>query len=79
MDNERMLLEEKKKQDEKRIRMTTLPHEKLIFKLAVPSIISMLITSFYNLVDTFFVGQLENTYIVDEKGNKRKVERKGKK
>lgn len=24
------------------------------------------------------VGQLENTYIVDEKGNKRKVERKGK-
>ena len=61
MDNERMLLEEKKKQDEKRIRMTTQPHEKLIFKLAVPSIISMLITSFYNLVDTFFVGQLENT------------------
>ena len=25
------------------------------------------------------VGQLENTYIVDENGNKRKVERKGKK
>ena len=24
------------------------------------------------------VGQLENTYIVDEKGNKRKVTRKGK-
>ena len=33
-------------------------------------------------IDSFkesLVGQLENTYIVDEKGNKRKVERKGKK
>lgn len=32
-------------------------------------------------IDSFkesLVGQLENTYIVDEKGNKRKVERKGK-
>lgn len=61
MEREDALLEEQRKQDEKRIRMTTQPHEKLIFKLAIPSIISMLITSFYNLVDTFFVGQLENT------------------
>ena len=33
-------------------------------------------------IDSFkesLIGQLENTYIVDEKGNKRKVERKGKK
>ena len=33
-------------------------------------------------IDSFkesLVGQLENTYIVDEKGNKRKVERKTKK
>ena len=33
-------------------------------------------------IDSFkesLVGQLENPYIVDEKGNKRKVERKGKK
>lgn len=32
-------------------------------------------------IDSFkasLVGQLENTYIVDEKGNKRKVERKKK-
>lgn len=61
MENEQAFLDEKRKQDEKRIRMTTQPLEKLILKLAVPSIISMLITSFYNLVDTFFVGQLENT------------------
>ena len=33
-------------------------------------------------IDSFkrsLVGQLENTYIVDEKGNKKKVERKGNK
>ncbi len=48
-------------QREKQIRMTTEKPEKLILKLAVPSIISMLITSFYNLADTYFVGQLENT------------------
>ena len=33
-------------------------------------------------IDSFkesLIGQLENTYIVDEKGNKKKVERKGKK
>lgn len=33
-------------------------------------------------IDSFkesLVGQLENTYIVDEKGNKKKVQRKGKK
>lgn len=48
-------------QKEKQIRMTTQPPEKLILQLAVPSIISMLITSFYNLADTYFVGQLENT------------------
>lgn len=32
-------------------------------------------------IDSFkrsLIGQLENTYIVDEKGNKTKVERKGK-
>ena len=38
--------------------MTEPPVEKLICKLAVPCIISMLVTSFYNMADTFFVGQL---------------------
>ncbi|MBE6605130.1 MAG: MATE family efflux transporter [Ruminococcaceae bacterium] len=41
--------------------MTTAPVEGLICRLAVPSIISMLITTFYNMADTFFVGQLNNT------------------
>lgn len=44
--------------------MTTEPVEKLITKLAVPTIISMLVTSFYNLVDTLFVRQLENDSMV---------------
>lgn len=48
-------------QDLKFIRMTTQPPEKLIFKLAIPTIISMLITTIYNLADTFFVGQLNQT------------------
>jgi len=40
--------------------MTEPPVEKLICKLAVPCIISMLTTSFYNMADTFFVGQLHS-------------------
>ncbi|MDO4460710.1 MAG: MATE family efflux transporter [Clostridia bacterium] len=39
-------------------RMTTEPVEKLVTSLAVPTIIGMLITAFYNMADTFFVGQI---------------------
>ncbi len=52
------------KNNEKFIKMTTEPVEKLIGRLAVPTIISMLVTSFYNLADTFFVRQLENDSMV---------------
>lgn len=38
--------------------MTEAPLEPLICKMAVPTIISMLITSIYNMADTFFVGKL---------------------
>lgn len=55
------MLEEDKKRDEKIIKMTTEPVEKLIGKLAVPTIISMLITTFYNMADTYFVGKMDNT------------------
>ena len=47
-------------QEQKYIQMTQPPVEKLICKLAVPCIISMLVTSFYNMADTFFVGMLES-------------------
>ncbi len=48
----------------KYIKMTTEPVEKLVAKLAVPTIISMLVTSFYNLADTFFVRQLESDSMI---------------
>ncbi|MBR4289140.1 MAG: MATE family efflux transporter [Oscillospiraceae bacterium] len=40
--------------------MTEPPVHKLICKLAVPCIISMLVTSFYNMADTYFVGMLKS-------------------
>lgn len=39
-------------------RMTTKPVGSLIGRLAVPTIISMLVTSIYNMADTYFVSQL---------------------
>jgi len=47
-------------QDQKFIRMTQAPIGKLIGQLAVPCIISMLVTSFYNMADTFFVGMMKS-------------------
>ena len=39
-------------------RMTTAPIPGLVTRLAVPTIISMLVTAFYNMADTFFVGRI---------------------
>ena len=50
--------EERQKQEQKYIKMTTTPVEKLICSLAGPTIVSMLVTSFYNMADTFFVGKI---------------------
>lgn len=44
--------------EERRIQMLETPVEKLIPKLAIPTIISMLVTSIYNMADTYFVSQL---------------------
>lgn len=38
--------------------MTTEPIPRLVSQMAVPTIISMLVTSFYNMVDTMFVGRI---------------------
>lgn len=48
-------------QEEKYIKMTTQPVEKLIISLGIPTIITMLVTGFYNMTDTYFVGQLGDT------------------
>ena len=46
-------------QEERVLYMTQAPIPGLICKMAVPTIISMLVTSFYNIVDTIFVGRLD--------------------
>ncbi len=51
--------------EEQRLRkhkmMTEDRLSELIVRMAIPTIISMLITSIYNMVDTFFVGQLSTS------------------
>ncbi len=47
--------------DEKYKMMTETPVEKLVCKLAVPTITSMLITSIYNMADTFFVSKISTS------------------
>lgn len=47
--------------EEKRKYLTEEKIPILVLNMAVPSIISMLITSFYNMADTFFVGQIGTT------------------
>lgn len=42
-------------------KMTKTPVSRLIIKLSIPAIISMMVTNIYNLVDTAFVGQLGNS------------------
>ncbi|MCI1640590.1 MAG: MATE family efflux transporter [Bacteroidales bacterium] len=49
----------KEEQNEKFIKMTTSDPGKLVCEFAVPSIISMLISNIYNMVDTLFVGRLD--------------------
>ena len=46
--------------EEKYRQMTEPPVGRLICKLAVPCIISMLVTAFYNMADTYFVGMLKS-------------------
>lgn len=42
-------------------KMLDEPINKLILRLALPSIISMLISSFYNMVDTYFIGKISTS------------------
>ena len=38
--------------------LTTAPVHRVILTMAIPTIISMLVTSLYNMVDTYFVGKI---------------------
>lgn len=44
--------------EEKVRHLTTAPIPQLVGELSLPAIISMLVTSFYNMADTFFVGRI---------------------
>lgn len=55
-----MRQDEQTKIDQKRDQMLNCPVSELICKMSVPTIISMLVTAFYNLADTFFVGRLNS-------------------
>jgi putative MATE family efflux protein len=57
---ERNIMQENKQQVQFK-KMTETPIPKLVLSLAGPTIFSMLITSIYNLADTFFVGQLSTS------------------
>lgn len=46
-------------QDRKFIMMTSQPVEKLVCRLAVPSIITMMISAIYNMADTFYVAGID--------------------
>ena len=39
-------------------RMTELPVSRLVISLSIPTVISMLMTSIYNMADTYFVSSL---------------------
>lgn len=54
-------MSENSRQQEQLIRMTDGPIKKVILTLAVPCIISMLVSSFYSMADTYFVSQLNKS------------------
>lgn len=53
-------MDQQQLQEEKRRQLTEDPVPGLICRLAVPCIVSMMITAFYNMADTFFVGQMHS-------------------
>ena len=53
MDQERQVAERQKAQFQK---MTETPVAPLVIRLGIPTTISMLVTSVYNMADTFFIG-----------------------
>lgn len=50
--------EDERKRDERYVLMTQTPVKRLVLKMSGPTIISMLVTSFYNIIDAAFVGHI---------------------
>ena len=52
------MVETDRQLEEKHRRMTTAPIRPLVLKMAVPTIISMMVTAFYSLADTWFISHI---------------------
>ena len=46
------------KRHDRFVMMTESPVRQLVMKMAVPTVISMLVIALYNIIDAFFVGHL---------------------
>ncbi|MBR2647033.1 MAG: MATE family efflux transporter [Clostridia bacterium] len=66
IDEEAAVAEREKKQFEK---MTKTPMARLIIGLGIPTTLSMMVTSLYNLADTFFVSKIGNDSITAAASN----------
>lgn len=53
--------ETSEKREEKYARLTTAPIYPLLWRMAIPSMIGMMVSSVYSMTDTFFVGKLDRT------------------
>ena len=51
-------MKDPQKQDQRRLMMMNDPIPRVVFKMAVPTIIAFLINSIYSLADTYFVSGL---------------------
>ena len=49
------------KAEERQQMLANAPIPGLVIRLSIPTIISMLVTSLYNMADTFFVGQISTS------------------
>ncbi len=66
MTEEELIAERERKQF---IKMTQTPMAKLIIGLGIPTTLSMMVTSLYNLADTYFVSLLGNDAVTAAVGN----------
>lgn len=44
--------------------LSTMPVKRALIKLAIPSIMASMVTTIYNIADTFFIGLLHNTAMI---------------
>ncbi len=52
---------DEKKREEKIRRLTSAPLYPLLVKMAIPSMVGMIVSTVYSMTDTFFVGKLDRT------------------